>query len=169
MTRTVTHRRRSRCVALVLLGFVLVALAGAGIAGAYLSAPAAPSFGVATVAGRPTLTATAVPGVAALSPGASVDLTIMVRNAAAAPVRIDALALDTSRGVGGFASDQPACTTPALSLATQTNGATGWTVPARAGGVDGQQTVTLASALSMGAAASSACQRATFTVYLVAS
>ena len=61
------------------------------------------------------------------------------------------------------------CSVATLSYTTQTNGGAGWTVPARVGIVDGTLAITLSNALSMGAGAASACQGATFTVYLAAS
>ena len=53
----------------------------------------------------------------------------------------------------------------ALGFTTQTDG---WVVAARSGGVDGTLSVTLPNALAMAPNAASACQGATFTVYLVA-
>ena len=61
-----------------------------------------------------------------------------------------------------------ACTLSVLSMDTQTNGGTGWTVPARVGAVDGELAVTLAGAVAMSAAAANGCQGAAFTVYLTA-
>jgi hypothetical protein len=55
-----------------------------------------------------------------------------------------------------------------LSLTTQTNGGTGWIVPAKVDAAAGTLPVSLPNALTMNAGAANACQGATFTVYLAA-
>ncbi len=60
----------------------------------------------------------------------------------------------------------PACGTSTLAYTPQTGPGAGWSVPARAGAVDGTLAVTLSQAVSMGTTAASSCQGATFTVYL---
>jgi len=102
-----------------------------------------------------------------LYPGADADVVLTVSNPNAAEVRLGSLALDTSRGTGGFAVDagHSACGVASLSYATQTNG---WTVSGRVGAVNGTRSVTLTDALSMGGGADNACQGAQFTVYLAA-
>lgn len=140
----------------------------AGLASAYLLAPTSQGSGVVPVGGALGLTSTPVLVTTGLYPGGASDLSLIVRNANASPIHIDSLALDTTRGTGGFASDQPACTVPALAYSAQTNSAAGWTVPAQAGGTPGQLSIRLTGALTMGTSAGSACQGATFTVYLVA-
>ena len=123
--------------------------------------------------GTGTLSAiTLTPGtpVAALYPGTSSAVAVTVTNSNTTTVRIGSLVLTTSSGTGGFAVDagHSACVVSALSYTTQSNGGTGWIVPARTGGVDGTLGVTLTGALTMSAAAANACQGATFTVYLTA-
>ena len=167
MPRTSTHHTTIRIAVLASAALVLM-LSIAGLASAYLSAKSTQGVGVVPVAGALGLTSTPVLVTTGLYPGGASDLSLIVRNANASLVHIDSLALDTTRGTGGFASDQPACTAPALAYATQTNGGAGWSVPAQVSGTPGQLSIRLAGALTMGASAGSACQGATFTVYLVA-
>jgi hypothetical protein len=91
------------------------------------------------------------------------DVAVRLTNPNAAGVRISRLALDTTRGTAGFAVDSShvACTPPSLLYTTQTNGGAGWTVP-KSSSLD----VHLANAISLATTASSACQGATFSVYL---
>jgi hypothetical protein len=91
------------------------------------------------------------------------DVALRLTNPNAASVRISRLVLDTSRGTGGFAVDSghAACTPPSLVYATQTNGGLGWTVPAF-----GSLDVHLANAVTLATSAPSACQGASFSVYL---
>ena len=100
-----------------------------------------------------------------LTPGGQADVVLTVSNPNASPVRIGSLALDPGQGAGGYAVDggHLGCDVSTLSFTTQTNGGAGWTAPA-----SGSLPVTLTSALDMGAGAVSACQGATFTVYLAA-
>ena len=131
-------------------------------------APTSQGSGVVPVGGALGLTSTPVLVTTGLYPGGASDLSLVVRNANASLVHIDSLALDTTRGTGGFASNKPACTVPDLAYSAQTNGTAGWSVPAQASGTAGQLSIRLPGALTMGTGASSACQGATFTVYLVA-
>jgi hypothetical protein len=105
-----------------------------------------------------------------LRPGATSHVVLTATNTNASPVRINSLSLDTAVGAGGFAVDGgPAgCNREALSFSTQTNGGTGWTIPARSGLVNGTLDITLSNAIGMSTSAANACQGATFTVYLVA-
>jgi len=115
---------------------------------------------------------TLTPGtpVAALYPATSTAVKLTITNTNTSAVHVGSLALNTSSGAGGFAVDagHSACAVSALSYTTQTNGSTGWTVPARSGGVNGTLAVTLTGALTMSTSAANACQGATFTVYLTA-
>jgi len=100
---------------------------------------------------------------AQLYPGGSADVVLTVTNPSSARIKIGSLALDTTQGTSGFAVDggHSGCGLAQLSLSTQTNGGSGWTVNG-----NGTLSVTLTNALSMGAAAANACQGASFTVYL---
>lgn len=107
---------------------------------------------------------------AALHPGGQSDVTLTVSNPNGSPVWIGSFTLDTSQGTGGFAVDagHAGCAVATLAFTPQTNGGTGWTVPAKIGEVDGTLPITLPDALAMGVGAANACQGATFTVYLAA-
>ena len=95
---------------------------------------------------------------------------LTITNSNSSPVRIGSLASDTARGTLGFSADSghASCVLSTLAFTTQTNGTTGWTVPAKVGSINGSLAVTLTNALAMSLTAVNACQGATFTVYLVA-
>jgi hypothetical protein len=105
-----------------------------------------------------------------LQPGGQRDVVLTVSNPNLAVVSVRSLAVDASQGTNGFSVDagHAGCGVAALSLATQNNGGSGWTIPKKVGAVDGTLSVTLTNALSMSASASNACQGATFTVFLAA-
>jgi hypothetical protein len=107
---------------------------------------------------------------ATLYPGGRASVMLIISNPNATVVHVESLALDVSRGVGGFAVDSghAGCVATTFSLGGQTNGGTGWTVPANAGPTDGRLSVTLTDALSMSTGAADACQGASVTVYLAA-
>ena len=160
--------RRRRVIVLVA---VLVALSVSAGAAAYAYWRASGSGTGA--GGTGTLSAlTLTPGTptAGLYPGGQTSVVLTASNPNTTAVAIGSLALNTSQGTGGFAVDagHSGCSVAALSFTTQTNGGAGWTVPARVGITDGTLAISLPSALSMSAAAASACQGATFTVYLAA-
>jgi hypothetical protein len=111
------------------------------------------------------------PGVAAadLRPGGEGNVVLQVTNPNPYVAEIGSLALDVTRGDGGFAVDAAHldCAFTALDYTTQTNGGAGWTVPQASGGDDGTLSVTLSDALAMSDDAANACQGATLTVYLM--
>ena len=160
--RRVFRGRRGKLVAAL-----VVVLACAGGALAYFTSTGSGS-GTGTVGSASPVTITA--GVAptqALFPGGSGDVTVHIVNPNGIPVHIGTLSLNTSEGTGssGFDASSPSgCNLtglpPALTFTTQT---TGWTVPA-----SGFLNLDLLGSISMSAAASNACQGATFTVYLQA-
>jgi hypothetical protein len=124
--------------------------AGAG------SATVAAAGGVQITAGTPT---------AQLFPtgAATGDLAVGLTNVNPFPVRVPRLALDVSRGQGGFAVDaaHAECSLSSLSYATQANGGAGWQVPAF-----GSLSLDLTKVIALTASAPDACQGASFTVYL---
>jgi len=156
-------------VFLALLLAVMSLSALAGIAAAVWSAVGSGSGSGGT---GTTVAVTLSPGAptAALYPGGQTNVVLTITNSNTAPVRIGSLASDTARGSSGFSVDagHPGCVPSTLAFTTQTNGTTGWTVPAKAGSVNGTLAVTLTSALAMSLGALNACQGATFTVYLIA-
>ncbi|MDJ0347942.1 hypothetical protein [Cryobacterium sp. PH29-G1] len=106
---------------------------------------------------------------ALLVPGGTAAVTLSASNPNTFAVRIGSISLDTTRGTQAIVADSAhsACATSALSFTVQTNTGTGWTVPAKSAATPGTVTISLANALAMRADAASACQGATFTVYLV--
>jgi hypothetical protein len=147
---------------------VLVALVGSS-AFAYWSAEGAGAGSGSTAS---SVAVTLSPGVAAadLRPGGVGDVVLQVSNPSSYVAEIGSLALDVSRGDGGYAVD-PAhigCALTVLGYTTQTNGGAGWTVPAASGGDDGTLPIILADALDMSEEAANTCQGATLTVYLKA-
>ena len=156
----------------VFLGLLLVIMslsALAGIAAAVWSAVGS-GTGRGTTGTTVAVTLSPAAPAAALYPGGQADVVLTITNTNTAPVRIGSLSSDSARGTGGFAADagHPNCVASTLTFATQTNGTTGWTVPAKAGSVNGTLAVTLTNAVAMSLSALNACQGATFTVYLVA-
>jgi hypothetical protein len=101
-----------------------------------------------------------------LSPGTSAAVATVASNPNPYPVQISSISLDTAAGSAGFAVDggHAGCGVGTLSFTSQTNGGAGWTVPASMGSF----AIVLPGAVTMGSAASDACQGATFTVYLTA-
>ena len=158
-TRRRGVRGRRRFVVPLACGGVLLA---AGAAYGYLrgTGSGSSSASSATVSAMSLSPATPT---AQLYPGGQADVVLTVTNTNAARIKIGSLALDTSQGTSGFAVDggHSGCGLGQLSLSTQTNGGSGWTVNANA-----TLSVTLTNALSMGTAAANACQGASFTVYL---
>jgi hypothetical protein len=151
-------------------GFVVSAVVGLVAAGTGTGASAywaGSGNGAGTAATGNTESVTLSPALAApqLFPGGQAAVSLTVANPNPGSVRVGSLALDTTRGSGGFAADaaHATCGLSVLTFATQTNGGSGWAIP---GG--GSSPVTLPNALSMGAGAAGACQGASITVYLKA-
>ncbi|WP_067494807.1 hypothetical protein [Actinoplanes sp. TFC3] len=98
-----------------------------------------------------------------LYPGSISDVALTITNPNAFVVQVGRISLDTTQGTGGFAVDtgHSACGLGALSFTAQTNGSTGWDVPA-----SGSLGLHLSSSLTMATSAANACQGATITVYL---
>jgi hypothetical protein len=99
-----------------------------------------------------------------LYPGTSADLALTITNPNPFPVNVPSLVRDTGEGSAGFAVDgsHSGCDVAALSYATQANGGSGWTVPANATGWP----LDLANAVTLSTAAATACQGASFKVFL---
>jgi hypothetical protein len=148
---------------------VILALALGGIADAYWRGSGS-GAGSATTGTTVAVTLGPATPAATLYPGGQANVVLTVSNPNTSPVHIGSLALDTGQGTGGFAVDagHSGCAVSTLSFTTQTNGATGWTVAAKAGGVNGTLSITLTNALAMGVGAANACQGASSTVYLAA-
>lgn len=149
---------------------VVAPLLVAGVAGAYWTGSGGGGLGSGNTGTTQPVTLTPATPTDELYPGARADVVLTVANPNGSPVVITSLRLDQTRGTGGFAVDagHAGCTTSALTYTTQTNGGTGWTVPARAGASDGILSIRLGDALAMAADSPNACQGASLTVYLAA-
>jgi hypothetical protein len=100
-----------------------------------------------------------------LYPTASADVAAVVSNPNPYKVHVSSVSLGAVTVDGGHS----ACNTASVSLTSpQTNGVTGWDVPAKSGGVNGSLNLDLANAISMDNSANDSCQGATFTVALTA-
>lgn len=154
---------------------ILIAAVSAGVAFALLPTMATAYLG-ASGSGSGTATTTTVTTSVSIAPGttthplfptgsASGGVAVVLTNTNVAAIRVPQLALDTTRGSGGYAVDagHAACPVSSLSYATQTNGGAGWIVPAA-----GSLTLDLANAIGLSTTAPNACQGASFTVYLTA-
>ena len=152
---------------------ILIAAVSAGVAFTFLPTPATAYLG-ASGSGSGNATTTTATTAVSIAPGTTSQplfptgtaiggVAVVLTNTNAAAVRVPQLALDTTRGSGGYAVDagHASCPVSNLSYATQTNGGAGWIVPAT-----GSLTLDLANAIALSTTAPNACQGASFTVYL---
>jgi hypothetical protein len=161
---------RSRRLALVaLVAFVGVLLLNGG-AQAFWSAGGSGAGNGSTTGTVQAVTITPGTISGGLQPDSTRDVVLTVSNPNTATVSVRSLSVDTSQGTGGYSVDagHPGCNVNALSLASQNNGGSGWTIPKKIGSVNGTLSVTLTDALTMSATAANACQGATFTVFVAA-
>lgn len=162
------NRRRSvRRTRLLAAGCIAALAGGLGLAGtafAYFSG-AGNGSGSAGTGNVQAVVLSPATVASQIYPGGLSTVAVTVTNPNPGRVRVLSLALDTTQGTGGFTVDasHSSCSLSSLSYVTQTNGGSGWTVQ---GG--GSSSVALVNALSMSANAPSACQGASFTVYLKA-
>ncbi len=160
--------RRSRLAFVALVAFIGVLLLNGGAQAFWSGGGSGTGTGGSGTVQAVTLSPGTISG--GLQPGGQRDVVLTVSNPNLAEVSVRSLALDTSQGTNGYSVDagHSGCNVNALSLATQTNGGAGWTIPKKIGAVNGTLSVTLTNALSMSAGASNACQGATFTVFVAA-
>lgn len=158
-----TRPRIPRQLVLASLSVILTLTAG-GVVYAYTGASGG-GFGTATTATTEAVTLGPGTPTGDLFPGGQAAVVLSVSNPNASNVRVGSLALDPGQGAGGYSVDggHSGCDLSTLSFTAQTNGGAGWTVPG-----SGSLPITLTNALGMGLGAASACQNATFTVYLAA-
>jgi hypothetical protein len=169
MMRARHVRRRRPWWVLLAVALAATALSVGGLASAFWSAYGQGDESAGT---QTPVAVTLSPGTPAeqLYPGSSSDVVLTVANPNSASVHIGSLALDATRGTGGFAADpgHPGCSPVSLTFVTATNTGAGWTVPGAIAGSDGVLPATLTGALSMGLGAAEPCQGARFTVFLTA-
>jgi hypothetical protein len=147
----------------------ILALTTGGTAHAYWNGSGS---GAGSATTGTTVAVTVSPGTAGatLFPGGQADVVLTVSNPNASPVRIGSLALAPGPGAGVYAVDPThaglGCTVATATLSFVSS-SVGWTVPAKVGAVNGTLPITLTNALVMSVNAASACQGASFTVYVV--
>jgi hypothetical protein len=148
--------------------FAAVAVTGLLVAGvAVYAAWSVTGSGTGSASARTAANLTLTPGTpaSALYPNGSADVATAVANTNPFPVHVSTIALNTGQGTNGFAVDagHSGCDLSTLSYASQTNGGSGWDLPA-----SDTLDVDAAGAVSMSGAAGDACQGASFTLYLTA-
>ena len=152
-------RRRALLVAVLITALAVTAT---GVAFAYVTRSGGGSGSAATATTQPLVVS---PGTAAhdLYPGGTSAVTISVTNPNPGPVNANSLVLDTTQGNGGFAVDagHAPCGVGSLTFINQTGGGAGLAVPS-----GGPWPYSVAGSLKMSTDAPSACQGATFTVYV---
>lgn len=162
-------RPGSKRLLLLTLVFALAIPAG----GAAFSFWGAGGTGSATGTTGTTTALTLNPGspTANLYPGGQTNVVTTVDNPNTSIIHINTLSLNTLQGTGGYAVDAPhsSCNLNSLTYTNQTNGGTGWDVPAKVGAINGTLNITLTNALAMSTSAANACQGATLTIYLATS
>jgi hypothetical protein len=143
---------------------VVVVLAGSALAYAAWTVSGS-GQGSATASSAANLTFSAASPSSSLFPGGSSDVATTVNNPNPFPVHITSIGSDLGQGTAGFSVDggHSGCNLGSLSLSSQTNGGSGWDVPA-----NGSLAIDLTGGLSMSGAAVDACQGASFTVFLTA-
>jgi len=150
----------SRLAAVAVTGLLVAGVAAYGawsVSGSGTgSASAATASSLALTPGTPAT---------ALYPNGSADVATTIANSNPFPVHVSSIALDSGQGSNGFAVDagHSTCDLSTLSFAAQTNGGSGWDVPANA-----TLDVDATGAVSMSGSAGDACQGASFTLYLTA-
>ena len=100
-----------------------------------------------------------------LYPGAGGDVAVSIANPNPFPVDVSSLELDATQGDAGYAVDAThvgaGCVSAGLTYTTQDNAGAGWTIPAGS-----SLDLDLDGAVTLDTASGSACQGATFTIYL---
>jgi len=150
----------SRLAAVAVTGLLVAGVAAYGawsVSGSGTgSASAATASSLALTPGTPAT---------ALYPNGSADVATTIANSNPFPVHVSSIALDSGQGSNGFAVDagHSTCDLSTLSFAAQTNGGSGWDIPA-----DDTLDVDATDAVSMSGSAGDPCQGAAFTLYLTA-
>jgi hypothetical protein len=156
MTRT----HLSRLAAVAVTGLLV-----AGVAAYGAWSVSGSGTGSASAATATNLTLTPATPATALYPNGDADVATTIANGNPFPVHVSSIALDTGHGSNGLAVDagHSGCDLSTLSFAAQTNGGSGWDIPA-----NGTLDVDAADAVSMSGAAGDACHGASFALYLTA-
>jgi hypothetical protein len=121
--------------------------------------------GQAQAGSAASMTISAGTPASSLYPNASADVAATISNPNPYKVHVSSISL----GALTLDAGHSGCNTTSVSVTSpQTNGTTGWDVPAKSGGVNGSLNVDLANAIAMDNTANDSCQGATFTVALSA-
>ena len=158
------RRIRNRKALLALVGAAATALALSSGAVAYYTSAGHGSSSASVASPDPLSITAQTPVTNLLYPGGSGELDATLSNPNPFQVRVNSLVLGGS-GIG-VDSGHSACDTSAVHFVSQSNGGSGWTVPAKVGPTEGTLDLALAGAISMDADAANACQGATFTISL---
>lgn len=154
---------RDRRPLAALVAVVVVACA-VGTAVGWWGGPGSGS-GSAAILAPADLTLTPAVPTTPLFPGGSGDVAVSIANANPFPLDVPSLELDTTQGNAGYAVDAihvgAGCASAALTYTTQDNAGAGWTVPASS-----TLDLDLDDAVTLDTTSGSACQGATFTIYL---
>ena len=154
-----TRKRKTIAAAIVVvaasaIGVAIAAWTTGGSGSGQAQAGSAASMTIS--AGTPSST---------LYPAASADVAATISNPNPYKVHVSSISLGAVTVDAGHSG----CNTSSISVTSpQTNGGSGWDVPAKSGGVNGSLGVDLANAISMDNTANDSCQGAAFTVALTA-
>jgi hypothetical protein len=150
-----------------LLGIGAVVVLAAATATAAVAYWTTRGSGSGSITAETVASVTLSPGTATtdLYPGTSGDVAVSVANGNTYRAYIGSLVLNTGAGTNGVSVDgaHSGCDPAALSYTAQSNGGAGWFVAASA-----TLDLDLANAVALDTTAASACQGATFTLYLAA-
>lgn len=145
------------------LAAVVVALVLAGGAFAYFTATGSGSA-TANVGTAQALTFAPGAPTTDLFPARSGDVDVLVSNPNSFSVHVNGLVLRAAEGTGGFDASPSGCDLSKLHYSMQTNGGSGWSIPANAA----SHHINLPSSISLDSDAPNSCQGAMFKVYLQA-
>jgi hypothetical protein len=149
---------------LVAIGALVVAGSLIGVAIAAWTTGGSGS-GQASAGSAASMTISAGTPSTSLYPNGSADVAASISNPNPYDVHVGSISL----GAVSVDAGHSGCNLPSISVTSpQTNGGSGWDVPAKSGGVNGSLDVDLTNAISMSNAANDSCQGATFTVALTA-
>jgi hypothetical protein len=150
-------------VAVVMIGAGVALVASTGVGYAYWSSAGHADATSSTLSSRPNalaVTATAASTTATLHPGGSGNVTITFDNPNSFAVNVTGLGFGTATATG--------CTTSGVSISaaavSTALGASGLSVPAKSGGVDGSAPLSIPNGASMSTASTSDCQSKTLTI-----
>ena len=161
-------RRRTLTTALVLSATTVSILSAAGASAFWTATGLGTGSSTSSTTVAVALSAGSVTG--NLYPGGTATVRATASNANTATVAIQAVALDTTQGTGGFTVDagHPGCAASNFGFTSQSNAGAGWSIPAKSGSTNGTATIDLPNAVLLSSSAPDACQGASVTVFVKA-